>query len=121
MSEETDQSSELSVAEVADLVSAGDVELIDVRREYEWGQSRIPGARFIEINEVSAAADSIPRDRPVVFYCRVGNRSDLPAAAFRQAGWDAHHLAGGIEAWAAEGLSLEPEGAAVATPRPPVA
>jgi rhodanese-related sulfurtransferase len=121
MNDETTDSTELSPARVAELLREGEVELIDIRRDYEWEQSRIPGARLIEINDVAEATDSMPRDRPIVFYCRVGNRSDMPAAAFRQAGWDAHHLAGGIEAWAAEGLALEPEGATVAATRPPVA
>jgi rhodanese-related sulfurtransferase len=96
----------------------GDAQLIDVRRAYEWEGGRIPGARHIEMNDLSAAADSIDRERPVIFYCRTGNRSGMAADAFREAGYDAHNLAGGIEAWAAGGRPLDPEGGEVRAPLP---
>jgi rhodanese-related sulfurtransferase len=31
----------------------------------------------------------------------------MAAEAFRLAGWDAHNLSGGIEAWTAAGLAVE--------------
>ena len=93
--------------------------LIDVRRPYEYEGGRLPGARNIEMNDLSAAADSIPRDRPVLFYCRGGNRSSMAAQAFREAGYDAHSMAGGIEAWATAGRPLEPEDGEVRKPPPP--
>ncbi len=61
-------------------------------------------------------AESIVKDRPVVFYCRSGNRSAMAAAAFRQAGWDAHSLDGGLEAWVADGRELDPPDGVVAAP-----
>jgi rhodanese-related sulfurtransferase len=54
----------------------------------------------------------------VVFYCRSGNRSALAAAAFRQAGWDAYNLDGGIQAWVDQGLELDPPDGEVAPPQP---
>jgi rhodanese-related sulfurtransferase len=42
----------------------------------------------------------------------------MAAAAFREAGWDAYHMEGGIEAWAADGHPLEPEGGEVRAPLP---
>ncbi len=50
----------------------------------------------------------------MLFYCRSGNRSAMAADAFRQAGYEAHNLAGGIEAWVADSRPLEPEGGEVA-------
>jgi rhodanese-related sulfurtransferase len=60
----------------------------------------------------------VPRDRPVVFYCRSGSRSALAAAAFRQAGWDAYNLEGGVTAWVERGHELDPSDGEVAPPRP---
>ena len=60
-------------------------------------------------------------DRPIILICRSGNRSGMAAAAFRQGGWDAHNLAGGIVRWAEAGHPLEPEDGHVAEPRPPTA
>jgi rhodanese-related sulfurtransferase len=42
----------------------------------------------------------------------------MAAQAFREAGFDAYSLAGGVEAWAAAGQPLEPEGAEVRKPPP---
>lgn len=99
---------ELEPRRVADLVAAG-AELIDTRRDHEWDGGRIPGARHVEINELTAQAPSLPKDRPIVFYCRTGSRSGMAAEAFRAAGYDAYNLAGGIHAWVEAGFAIEPE------------
>jgi rhodanese-related sulfurtransferase len=87
--------------------AAGDIQLIDVREDYEWDSGHLAGARHIELQQVAASADSIDRDKPVVFYCHVGSRSTMAAAAFRQAGFDAYSMEGGIEAWSTSGLPVE--------------
>lgn len=117
MSETPGSLSELSPQETAELI-AGGAQVIDVRREYEWEGGRIEGARNIEINDLPAEADSIARDSAVVFYCRTGNRSAMAAQAFREAGYDAHHIGGGIAAWHSEDRPLVPEGGEVVTPLP---
>ena len=109
---------EVGVAELAEMISAGDVEVVDVRRDYEYEAGHIPGARHIELNALTASAESIGKDKPVVFYCRSGNRSGMAAEAFGQAGYDAHNLEGGIIAWVDTENSLEPESGTVAEPRP---
>ena len=57
----------------------------------------------------------------MLFYCRSGNRSAMAADAFREAGYDAHNLAGGIEAWVGEGRPLDPADGEVVPPPPPSA
>jgi rhodanese-related sulfurtransferase len=109
---------EVDVAHLAEMIEAGNVELIDVRRDYEYEGGHLPGARHIELNDLTASANSIPNDRPVVFYCRSGNRSGMAAEAFNQAGYDAHNLAGGINAWVDTENPLEPADGVVAEPRP---
>jgi rhodanese-related sulfurtransferase len=100
--------------EVRAAFERGEVQLIDVREPYEHEAGRIAGARHIELERLAAQAETIARDTPVVFYCRLGARSGMAANAFRRAGWDAHSMVGGLEEWAARGLPLEPEGAHVA-------
>jgi rhodanese-related sulfurtransferase len=92
----------------------GEIQLIDVREEYEHAAGRIAGARHIELERVAAQAATIDRDRPVVFYCRLGARSGMAANAFRRAGWEAYSMDGGIEAWDRGGLPLDPEDGHVA-------
>ncbi len=118
MAEEVLRETELSPERATELI-AGGATLIDVRRAIEWDAGRLAGARHIEMNDLTAAADSIPRDRPVLFYCRGGNRSAMAAEAFREAGYDAYNMAGGLQAWADEERPLEPEDGEVIAPPPP--
>src|SRR5918998_670061 len=99
---------ELSPARVAELMKEG-AQVVDVREQDEREAGRIPGdTAHIGLNEVSERADSLDRDRPLVFYCRSGSRSAMAAQAFATAGFDAHNLSGGLEAWVAHGPPLEP-------------
>ena len=107
--EGTEHGGELPPERLAEMLEAGGVELIDVRRPHEWEAGHIPGARQVEVNELPAAAEGFDRDLPVVLYCRSGSRSELAADALRSGGFDAHALAGGISAWAEGGRPLEPE------------
>jgi rhodanese-related sulfurtransferase len=118
VSDEPSTETELEPPRAAELIDDG-AELIDVRRPLEWEGGRLSGARNIEINELAEAASTIPRDRPVIFYCRSGDRSQMAAEAFREAGYDAYNLAGGITAWAAGERALEPEDGEVVQPPPP--
>ena len=89
--------------------SANGAQLIDVREPYEREAGRIPDdTAHIELDRLTDEAESIDRDRPVVFYCRTGSRSSLAAQAFSAAGFDAHNLDGGLKAWVADGLPIEP-------------
>jgi hydroxyacylglutathione hydrolase/adenylyltransferase/sulfurtransferase len=89
-------------------------QLIDVREPYEREAGRIADSRHIALVELTAQAASVERERAVVFYCRVGSRSDMAAQAFRAAGYEAYSLRGGLRRWADEGLPLEPQDGYVA-------
>jgi len=100
--------------QVSELLQRGEIQLIDVREPYEHEAGRIAGDRLVGLTELAAQAESIDRDRPVVFYCRSGSRSAMATEAFRGAGYDAHNMEGGLLDWAAAGLPLEPDGGRVA-------
>jgi rhodanese-related sulfurtransferase len=91
------------------------LQLIDVREPYEREAGYIDGSRHIELVRLSAeAATSIDRERPVVFYCRVGGRSEMAAQALRASGFQAYTMTGGLVRWASEGRPLSPDGGRVA-------
>lgn len=104
---------EVTPAEARELVDKG-AQLIDVRETYEYEAGRIAGARHIELERLAAQAETIDRDRPVVFQCRLGARSAMATQAFRAAGYDAWSMAGGIQRWFDEGLPIEPDDGHVA-------
>jgi rhodanese-related sulfurtransferase len=91
-----------------------DLQVIDVREPYEREAGRIAGSRHIALVELTAQAATVARERPVVFYCRIGSRSDMAAQAFRAAGYEAYSLRGGLRRWADEDLPLEPQDGYVA-------
>ena len=107
MAMQDDASVDIAVADLAAEIEAGDVQVVDVRTDEEWAEGRIAGSRHVEMNDLTAAADSIDRERKVVFVCSVGNRSTVAAEAFRMSGFDAHSLAGGLTAWGEQGRKLE--------------
>jgi len=110
MSEEV---KEVSREEAQELV-AGGAQLVDVRAEHEWEAGRIEGASHLPLAELAERTAEIDKDRPVVLYCRGGNRSTMAAAALAAEGFDAVKLSEGIVGWSEAGLALEPEGARVA-------
>jgi rhodanese-related sulfurtransferase len=112
-----DRSTEIAIepARVAEWTAEDSaVQVIDVREPHERDAGHIAGTRHIELVRLSAEADSVAREHPVVFYCRVGTRSEMAAQAFRAAGFEAYSMTGGLARWAHEGRPLSPEGGYVA-------
>ena len=101
------ETSVVDAAELARRDEAGEVQIIDVRTDEEWAEGRIAGSRHVQLNDVQGAADSLDRERTVVFVCSGGNRSAMAADAFRSAGFDAYSLDGGLKAWEADGHELD--------------
>jgi rhodanese-related sulfurtransferase len=100
---------ELDPERVADwLAVESHLQLVDVRESYEREAGHIAGSRHIELMKLSSQAATLERERPVVFYCRVGSRSDMAAQAFRAAGFEAFSMRGGLLRWADEQRALEP-------------
>jgi len=98
------------------MLREGRIQLIDVRAPHEHQAGRIAEGRLIELSELPQQADSLDRDRPVIFYCRSGGRSAMAAQVFESEGFDAHNLAGGLLEWHAAGLPIVPADGEVADP-----
>ncbi len=109
----TEEPKEVSREEAQKLIDEG-AQLVDVRADHEWEMGRIEGATHLPLAELAERAGEIDKDRPVVLYCRGGNRSSMATAALAAEGYDAAKLSEGIVGWAEEGLPLAPEGGSVA-------
>lgn len=106
---------EVDPERVAAWLADGDgAQVIDVREPHEREAGHIAGTRHIRMTELGSQAESVSRERPVVFYCRVGSRSEMAAQAFLAAGFEAYSMQGGLVRWASEDRPLEPEGGRVA-------
>jgi len=94
----------------------GELQLVDVRLDDEWEAGHIAGADHIPLDSLSARAGEIDRSKPVVLYCRSGDRSGGAADALAASGWEVQSMDGGLEAWVGNGLPIEPEGGEVIAP-----
>jgi phage shock protein E len=82
--------------------------LVDVRTPEEFSGGHIPGAVNIALDKIEERLSDIPRDEPVVLYCRSGNRSGQAYELLRQAGYTSLYDLGGITAWQAQNLPVIP-------------
>jgi len=109
----SDETQEISREEARKLIEDG-AQLVDVRAGHEWEAGRIAGATHLPLDELAERTGELDTDRPVVLYCRGGNRSTMATDALAAAGFDAAKLSEGIVGWAEAALPLEPEGGYVA-------
>ena len=86
-----------------------DFVLIDVREPAEYEIVSIPDSVLIPKGEFlnGAALETLPHDRQIVLYCKVGARSAEVLATVKSAGFaDAIHVGGGVVAWVSQ---IEPD------------
>jgi rhodanese-related sulfurtransferase len=111
----TTEEGELTPERAAEMDASGEAQLVDVRTADERDAGRIAGSLHVPFDDLGTeAAAELDRSRPVIFYCRGGERSKAAAAAFRASGWDAQSIAGGLAAWVEQGQPLEPKDGQVA-------
>jgi rhodanese-related sulfurtransferase len=108
-----DEIREVSREEAQKLLDDG-AQLIDVRSDHEWEAGRIGGAKHIPLPELAERTGEIDKGRPVVVYCRGGNRSSMATQALADAGYEAAKLSEGIVGWSEAELPLEPADGVVA-------
>ncbi len=77
-----------------------DVTVVDVRTGPEFAAGAIPSAIHIPLEELRGRCNEIPRDRPVVTYCKFGQRGYFAERIIGQNGFDdVRNLSGGYVTW----------------------
>lgn len=94
---------QIPVTEVAALIEGG-AAFIDVREHQETAAGLAPGADCMPLQ--SFDVDAVPKDRPLVFICRTGRRSDAVANALAGMGFTTYNVVGGMGAWAQAGYPV---------------
>jgi rhodanese-related sulfurtransferase len=77
----------------------GDFLLLDVRTPAEHMEFAIEGSHLMPVQHLASRIAELPRDKEIVVYCRVGNRSAAAAAYLTNLGFNVKNLDGGIVAW----------------------
>ncbi|HFD80068.1 MAG TPA: rhodanese-like domain-containing protein [Gammaproteobacteria bacterium] len=75
---------------------------LDTREDREYKEGHIAGAVHIPLRQLSQRLGELEkyRGRPVILYCRSGNRSGSAGRLLRKNGFEnVYNLAGGIVAW----------------------
>lgn len=88
---------------------AGELLVLDVRPEEEFASAHLPHARSLPVDELRKRLKELPKDVPVVAYCR-GPFCLMARDAvelLRRQGYRAFHLTDGVAEWRARGLPLE--------------
>lgn len=103
---------ELVPAERRELIAraqAGEIVVIDVRPEAEYRAAHLPYARSLPLRELKQRLDELPKDKPIVAYCRGPFCLMAPQAVemLRAAGFRAARLEDGVAEWRARGLPVE--------------
>ena len=91
------------------LAQDGQVVVLDVRPAAEYEAGHIPGAVSIPLDDLEQKLSEIPRDQPVVAYCR-GPYCVLAVQAvelLRQRGFSARRLQDGFPEWREDGFPVE--------------
>lgn len=81
------------------MISGKDFILLDVRTPRENAAQAIEGSYLVPLQELSYRTEDIPKDKEIVVYCRVGNRSAYACAYLARLGYNVKNLEGGIMLW----------------------
>lgn len=88
---------------------SGEVLVLDVRPEEEFASAHLPHARSLPVDELRKRLKELPKDVPVVAYCRGPfclMARDV-VELLRKQGYRAFHLTDGVAEWRARGLPIE--------------
>lgn len=81
-------SSELSQAEIYDLVHKKNALLIDVRSEGEYAKGHVRNSLNIPLDQLDEKSEELDKKRPVIIYCASGARSSVALKILQTNGFD---------------------------------
>ncbi len=109
LSEHVHELTPMSREEILELAKRGEVVVLDVRPETEFAAGHLPYAQSMPVAEVQKRLAELPRNKPVVAYCR-GPFCLMAKEAvelLNKEGFKAIRLEDGVAEWRARGLPVE--------------
>ena len=90
----------ISAEEFADL-DYDEVTLLDLREEYEFQRDGIEGSINLPMDQIGTRLSEVPKDKPVIVYCKIGLWSEAIAEVLADRGYDATTLEKGFNSYLA--------------------
>lgn len=82
------------------LIKEQQAQLVDVRTPEEFESSRLPGAINIPLQQIEyLGASKLEKSRPIVVFCRSGQRSQMAMQILLSQGFGDVHNMGSYMAW----------------------
>jgi rhodanese-related sulfurtransferase/predicted transcriptional regulator len=109
LSEHAHELTPMSREELLARAKEGEVTVLDVRPETEYATGHLPYAQSMPLDELRKRLEDLPRDKPVVAYCR-GPFCLMAVEAvelLNKQGFRAIRLEDGVAEWRANGLPVE--------------
>ena len=102
---------DISVEEVYEIISSNqDYIILDVRAPDEFKEGHIEGAILIPVLELDNRLGELPKDKPIITYCKIGIRSRNAANILVKNGFTQIYDMGGILDWIDKGYPVIKEG-----------
>ena len=92
----SDDIPEIDISWVKKNMNANKFQLVDCRELNEWNVGHIDTAIFCPLSSWKKDSIAIPKDKPIVVYCRSGKRSLTAAGDLLSKGYQAASMIGGI-------------------------
>ena len=97
----------ISVERVYEIVTGGeDYFILDVRNLDEYKEGHIEVAVLIPVSELEGKLNELPKDKPIITYCKAGGRSATAAEILVNNGFTEVYDMGGITEWIDSGYPI---------------
>lgn len=95
---ETAQIECVSVSELENIVSKGEVNIVDVRKPGEYAAEHLEDAESIPLDYINSSMQQFARDKSYFLHCKSGYRSVIAASILQARGYDIVNIEGGYDA-----------------------
>ena len=91
---------QIDVVKAKSMMEEEDAVVVDARSSEAYNERHIPGAVFVDKNNLEAFAQATDKSKPLICYCYKGLSSQLVCMALKRKGFaNIYNLKGGFDAW----------------------
>ncbi len=91
---------DITAQQAKEMIDRGEVFILDVRTQEEYGSGHIKGSTLIPVLELGKRLNEIPRDKKILVYCKSGHRSLQASDILVSNGFaEVYNMDDGIAGW----------------------